>query len=710
MRLIKKDSIKPAVKVATTVLAILCLIYFDFWKNANAEIKNDLTMLYMQNKYNDLIEVLNTKEVGEYGLEDHYLKAKAYLRTGNADQGRIHLAILEEQLPFFLRDIVLYEKLSFYRTSGELNELLVTITESLNNVSNPYLLDKIAEILVADYQTFADKQLLGQTLEALLPYAKTIQNGPELLRLYASTLDKNDLKVKEILVLIWQMDDINALSTSEREIEKTVKAGTSIYSNQIVEHFKNQRTYRNYRYMSETIPSFLNGIEDKSSKAFIELRELYFFSLIKNQRFSQLLGMLNQHKARLKLGLSDKEAYLTQFEVRLKKGDLAAALATLNRLSLLEPEQNLDSKYLMLADAYFERSQFEQALNFYNRLKLDDNRTFNTADVKWKMWRSYFQLGKQQELAALAEWARSFEFNDNEIAARFCYWGYKLNLYQTGSIDECFERFPLTFYGLHAHYGTNRKLAKLESTLPANSLITLIEEVPTEKRNYLQFLQLVYFIEEYELADSFVRIMLTTENSQMMLALAKVLLEAERYYLVQLIAESKFRSVLESSATGRNLLLSYFYPLAYDTTVSQNAIGHSLSKMLILSVMREESHFNPQVISIAGAVGLMQLMPKTAEYMAKRIGITVEIESLVDPELNLRLGSAYLKSLMNRYDGNLFYTLAAYNGGPSNVTRWLQKTKTKDDEDFIETITFKETQNYVRRVMRSYYLYRYLYE
>jgi soluble lytic murein transglycosylase len=132
--------------------------------------------------------------------------------------------------------------------------------------------------------------------------------------------------------------------------------------------------------------------------------------------------------------------------------------------------------------------------------------------------------------------------------------------------------------------------------------------------------------------------------------------------------------------------------------------------MLILSVMREESHFNPQVKSIAGAIGLMQLMPKTAEYMAQKTGTHVTIDSLNDPEVNLRLGSAYLKNLMNRYEGNLFYTLAAYNGGPSNVTRWLQKTKTKDNDDFIETITYRETQNYVRRVMRSYYLYRYLYE
>jgi soluble lytic murein transglycosylase len=65
---------------------------------------------------------------------------------------------------------------------------------------------------------------------------------------------------------------------------------------------------------------------------------------------------------------------------------------------------------------------------------------------------------------------------------------------------------------------------------------------------------------------------------------------------------------------------------------------------------------------------------------------------------------------MKRYKGNLFYTLAAYNGGPTNVKRWIKKTKSKDNDEFVETITFTETKNYVRRVMRTFYIYRDMYE
>ena len=125
--------------------------------------------------------------------------------------------------------------------------------------------------------------------------------------------------------------------------------------------------------------------------------------------------------------------------------------------------------------------------------------------------------------------------------------------------------------------------------------------------------------------------------------------------------------------------------------------------------MREESHFQPDVVSDAGAIGLMQLMPKTALFVGKTIRKKVKLDSLTDPATNMHLGTAYLRRLLKRYKGNFYYTLAAYNGGATNVKRWRKKTGIPDEDHFVEKITFNETKSYVKRVMRSYYLYENLY-
>jgi soluble lytic murein transglycosylase len=134
---------------------------------------------------------------------------------------------------------------------------------------------------------------------------------------------------------------------------------------------------------------------------------------------------------------------------------------------------------------------------------------------------------------------------------------------------------------------------------------------------------------------------------------------------------------------------------------------------LILAVARQESVFNTWVVSSAGARGLMQLMPATAETMARRLGLPYNQGLLTgDPEYNIRLGSFYLKGLLERYRGDLALVLAAYNAGPSRVEEWLRlhgDPRRRDRHaliDWIELIPFKETRNYVQRVLENHEIYR----
>jgi soluble lytic murein transglycosylase len=133
---------------------------------------------------------------------------------------------------------------------------------------------------------------------------------------------------------------------------------------------------------------------------------------------------------------------------------------------------------------------------------------------------------------------------------------------------------------------------------------------------------------------------------------------------------------------------------------------------LALAVIRQESSFDPATISAAGARGLMQLLPATAELVARRLGLRVTSDALLSrPELNVRLGTAYLASLLGRFQGSVPLAVAAYNAGPRRVQDWLAAAPaagagTEAMIDWIEQIPFSETRNYVERVLENLMVYR----
>ena len=126
--------------------------------------------------------------------------------------------------------------------------------------------------------------------------------------------------------------------------------------------------------------------------------------------------------------------------------------------------------------------------------------------------------------------------------------------------------------------------------------------------------------------------------------------------------------------------------------------------------MREESHFNPKALSSSKAMGLMQLMPATARHVAKKKKIELKKkEDIYDPKLNKLLGTLYLGGLSDRFKSELIYTAGSYNAGPHNMLKWIKRWKGKPIDVFVEQIPFNETKNYVKRVYRSYKLYKKIY-
>jgi len=143
-------------------------------------------------------------------------------------------------------------------------------------------------------------------------------------------------------------------------------------------------------------------------------------------------------------------------------------------------------------------------------------------------------------------------------------------------------------------------------------------------------------------------------------------------------------------------------PLRHEDIIRQQAHEKGLDPALVAAVIYAESHFRDGQTSQAGALGLMQITPATARYIARKSGGTAfVVGDLATPQVNIAYGSYYLRYLLSRYDGNEAFALAAYNAGEGNVDRWRAAARTQGRTLSVGAIPYAETRAYVRRVQEA---------
>ncbi len=149
------------------------------------------------------------------------------------------------------------------------------------------------------------------------------------------------------------------------------------------------------------------------------------------------------------------------------------------------------------------------------------------------------------------------------------------------------------------------------------------------------------------------------------------------------------------------------YPIKYKEYIIKYSEENGINPYLTTSIIFVESKFYPNAISKKGARGLMQIMPKTGEWVAEQMGIAdYHPDDLFDAEINIRLGTWYLAYLMKQFDNDLILVLAAYNGGQGNVKEWLHQNEQFSDFD---SFPYKETREYVIKINSVYKIYKGLY-
>jgi soluble lytic murein transglycosylase len=195
------------------------------------------------------------------------------------------------------------------------------------------------------------------------------------------------------------------------------------------------------------------------------------------------------------------------------------------------------------------------------------------------------------------------------------------------------------------------------------------------------------------------------------LALAELYAEAGDFHRPQRLMVGAYKhNLARGPAPGPVEIWWHAWPAPFrDAVLGSTQRRSGLDPALVYAVMREESGYRPEVLSVSGARGLLQLMPETAERVARREGLPqFSADDLFLPDINIELGTAYLDELLVRFSGRTSAAVGSYNAGPHRVAEWLVDASPEDDE-WVEDIPYDQTRGYVKRVLRSVHAYRVLY-
>lgn len=162
----------------------------------------------------------------------------------------------------------------------------------------------------------------------------------------------------------------------------------------------------------------------------------------------------------------------------------------------------------------------------------------------------------------------------------------------------------------------------------------------------------------------------------------------------------------------QNRILEMMYPREYENFVSLYSKEYNVDENLVYALIKAESNFNPDAVSGKSAKGLMQIVDETAMDVAKALSLNISQEELIerlnDIDLNINLGTKYISMLLEKYE-NIALALTAYNAGIGTVDNWIEKGTIKSDGSDVENIPYKETNQYVRKILRDYDIYQKLY-
>lgn len=415
-------------------------------------------------------------------------------------------------------------------------------------------------------------------------------------------------------------------------------------------------------------------------------------------------------------------------------GDNRKSIEILQRITRDQPasEWAINAHFLM-GRIYEENRQLALAVKHYQILVNKFKRHEHAQSAAWRLGWILYRKGEYKKAAEqFKKNAHLFPnglYDDNNL-----FWMAKA-YEKTGMTEEArnafsnlYADYPYTFYGLQAKVRLNDLQAGTPppakpSSKEPNSESSNDDDLKTPLNRGLTPQEKFHFVRAQEMVAMGFSQNAEFEISQIQRTIRKnltgVLWVSEMYHQSKAHAGAlRLLELYRSFKTKKKekelsiKFWKYFYPLAYPKSIATYSKQYKVDPFLVHGVIRKESLYHSRSLSSAGARGLMQIMPETGKKLIRPVSLrhSFELDSLYDPDLNIKLGAQYLSNLIDRFGNNLTHVLIAYNAGPHILKKWVKRFEhLKDPDEFIESIPYPETRNYVKKVIRNYRIYQTLY-
>lgn len=407
------------------------------------------------------------------------------------------------------------------------------------------------------------------------------------------------------------------------------------------------------------------------------------------------------------------DASIQMARIQWNADDHKKGLQTLDKVIKALPQENLIELYFVKAKMVEEDKDYDLAVENYNKCleqlatKKSKSNSIDPYRISWsKAWLLYKQEKWPEAEKALLE--HSQLGNDLTEKSRADFFRARTLTYQNKKdeaqkiLEKIIEPDFYSYYSLASYHELNKKFppfAKLKSK-DKFEFDSSLEKIGKKEREL--FFDLIKY-SEFSIAEKSIQFIATNLNQQTNMAIY-LANKTQRYlplftYFARLTNDEKWDVLIEH----KNLV----FPIVHEGPVKKMSEKTELPMSLIYAIMKQESGFNPDSKSHANALGLMQVIPRLAKSLAKKYKINYRHElDLLNPEINIELGSFELKDQVSKQKGQLTFVAAAYNAGPGALSNWLKTKKAERDIfEFIEDIPYDETRMYVKIIARNKLFY-----
>ncbi|HEB02805.1 MAG TPA: tetratricopeptide repeat protein [Nitrospirae bacterium] len=565
----------------------------------------------------------------------------------------------ERSLPY-VKDYILYHRALVHFERGKPGDARKSIRKFLKKYPGSPARQKVRR-LELDIALAGDWDKAFPVVET---YIREYRDDHETRFLYAGHLEKRgrhedaQMVYRELYVSAgdfadpsWELVDIKKLSTREK-----LSRAKNLYSR---------------HYYAQAEPLLEELLVDEQCSCQEKVLRMYAQSLFRQKKYPDAVIYLQ--------GLGDLYDAARAY---IRAGDRESFHRTVLTM-VAENDKDAPRLLVALAEEARRKGEYDTALEYLdNSLKLFPNEKENALWAKgWLFYRTG-RLDKASEAFNLLY--RKYKLD------KYAYWAARSK--ERLGLD------PSSYYRKVSENGYYSLLAMLRTgKAPKESYSTTRARI----KRYRRLRRADILLSEGLLEDAAIELKAVarkTRRYKELLEIGRRLIKAGEYDVAQR---------LMNRVPGKKRPDDILYPIAHWEEVSQAALKHSIDPFLMLSLMREESLFDTEAFSPAGAMGLMQLMPSTASRTARAAGVVLEDKGeLFLADTNIRIGTHYFSGLVRGF-GAVTPGIAAYNAGASNVKKWLKEGAYGSYDEFVEDIPYRETREYVKRIMRSYYRYHY---